>query len=249
MNFQIGDVVRLKSGGPEMTIMSSHAKVNGDWVCRWFDFRGSESFDHFHPSTIDLVHHATPPAPEPPSVCPECEGRGGWRNDEEDVWEDCYTCRGKTKESQLEPPKAPWSDLINRMQRKLAVATKLYAKARKITIEEATDNISDAVDINETDDFKPAPEPQPEPIGRTPGKWETSGPEVLGDDGQHIATCWNNDRITPEESEANAAWISQIPEIDPLLNRMASTTTWTIYDIDLWRKEINAILDAAKGVE
>ncbi|WP_121812778.1 YodC family protein [Mucilaginibacter kameinonensis] len=29
-----GDVVQLKSGGPEMTVDSYH--INGGWTCKWF---------------------------------------------------------------------------------------------------------------------------------------------------------------------------------------------------------------------
>ena len=31
--FQIGDVVQLKSGGPTMTVVGEH---QGDLLCRWF---------------------------------------------------------------------------------------------------------------------------------------------------------------------------------------------------------------------
>jgi uncharacterized protein YodC (DUF2158 family) len=33
MEIQIGDVVRLKSGGPKMTVLGGSG---GHWVCQWF---------------------------------------------------------------------------------------------------------------------------------------------------------------------------------------------------------------------
>jgi uncharacterized protein YodC (DUF2158 family) len=34
MAIEIGSVVRLKSGGPSMTVVSLH---QGHWLCTWFD--------------------------------------------------------------------------------------------------------------------------------------------------------------------------------------------------------------------
>jgi uncharacterized protein YodC (DUF2158 family) len=37
MEMKIGDVVRLKSGGPRMTILGGN---NKHWVCQWFNNAG-----------------------------------------------------------------------------------------------------------------------------------------------------------------------------------------------------------------
>ena len=51
--FKVGEVVMLKSGGPEMTIQE--AEANHDWVkCTWF--HDSKRYnDHFHQDTVELV--------------------------------------------------------------------------------------------------------------------------------------------------------------------------------------------------
>ncbi len=39
--------------------------------------------------------------------------------------------------------------------------------------------------------------------------WETSHPEIVSSESQdHVATCWNHDKIDPDESEQNAALIA-----------------------------------------
>jgi uncharacterized protein YodC (DUF2158 family) len=35
--FKAGDTVRLKSGGPTMTIVRQHEALVGNWSCQWFD--------------------------------------------------------------------------------------------------------------------------------------------------------------------------------------------------------------------
>lgn len=69
MDFKIGDVVQLKSGGPEMTInkiigvntekMEDFAYKNsghkdGDIVCQWF-YNNKLETAIFKPETLDLV--------------------------------------------------------------------------------------------------------------------------------------------------------------------------------------------------
>jgi len=57
-NFQIGDTVRLKSGGPLMTIQSIgdfslSGGPNLGLLCIWFD--GSQRFEKvFHPNTVEV---------------------------------------------------------------------------------------------------------------------------------------------------------------------------------------------------
>lgn len=43
-NFQAGDRVQLKSGGPVMTIDSSN---EGSWWCVWFDSKGEQKGGSF----------------------------------------------------------------------------------------------------------------------------------------------------------------------------------------------------------
>ncbi|WP_434664360.1 YodC family protein [Aeromonas sp. NJAU223] len=51
--FQIGDQVRLKSGGPVMTV-SGTVTTQGTYQCRWFDTsHAAASFaEYFHPDTL-----------------------------------------------------------------------------------------------------------------------------------------------------------------------------------------------------
>jgi uncharacterized protein YodC (DUF2158 family) len=48
--FKVGDVVRLKSGGPAMTV--SFKNVDGDWVCVWFDKDGKKQASSFTPECL-----------------------------------------------------------------------------------------------------------------------------------------------------------------------------------------------------
>lgn len=69
MEFKIGDVVQLKSGGPEMTVQdilgvttskdhtfayitAGHSK--GDLICKWFSGSNLES-GIFKPETVDKI--------------------------------------------------------------------------------------------------------------------------------------------------------------------------------------------------
>jgi uncharacterized protein YodC (DUF2158 family) len=49
--FKIGDVVRLKSGGPNMTVTSQ--ENNGDLVCKWLDSGGKLSMHSFPAAALD----------------------------------------------------------------------------------------------------------------------------------------------------------------------------------------------------
>ena len=61
---KIGSVVRLKSGGPKMTVhafeadfdFSPEQKMNG-CICQWFE-RDTLREGTFHPDTIELVDQA-----------------------------------------------------------------------------------------------------------------------------------------------------------------------------------------------
>ena len=51
--FQVGDVVTLKSGGPEMTVQEVYN--NDDWCkCTWF-LDGKRYNDSFREATIELA--------------------------------------------------------------------------------------------------------------------------------------------------------------------------------------------------
>jgi uncharacterized protein YodC (DUF2158 family) len=52
MNFQTGDVVRLKSGGPNMTVNT----VKGDEIwCQWFDKDQKPQQTYFKPNTLEKI--------------------------------------------------------------------------------------------------------------------------------------------------------------------------------------------------
>lgn len=52
-SFKTGDVVRLKSGGPSMTVTSQDN--NGELVCKWLDSSGKLSMHSFPPAALDSV--------------------------------------------------------------------------------------------------------------------------------------------------------------------------------------------------
>jgi uncharacterized protein YodC (DUF2158 family) len=50
-----GDVVRLKSGGPKMTVgMTGGATAEGSIECVWYDVVGKLNRDWFHAETLDV---------------------------------------------------------------------------------------------------------------------------------------------------------------------------------------------------
>lgn len=54
--FEIGQIVRLKSGGPKMTIKRNEG--NGEeeqvWACQWFDRNGKLHNDSFPEDMLDI---------------------------------------------------------------------------------------------------------------------------------------------------------------------------------------------------
>jgi uncharacterized protein YodC (DUF2158 family) len=61
--FKKGDVVRLKSGGPNMTIQDTAAMGLG-LICQWFD--GNKVIrDHFNPESLKLVDEKDPESSGP----------------------------------------------------------------------------------------------------------------------------------------------------------------------------------------
>ncbi len=52
MDFSSGDVVRLKSGGPRMTIVNFDTK-NGCYRCTWFEKDNERKYGCFEPEIIE----------------------------------------------------------------------------------------------------------------------------------------------------------------------------------------------------
>jgi len=50
--FEIGQIVRLKSGGPKMTIKATDGK--DIWACQWFDRNGKLHSDSFPEDMLDI---------------------------------------------------------------------------------------------------------------------------------------------------------------------------------------------------
>lgn len=57
--FAIGDIVKLKSGGPEMTVQSLPDAPGRSYRCQWFAGKKLE-FGSFPPDSLELVDNATP---------------------------------------------------------------------------------------------------------------------------------------------------------------------------------------------
>jgi uncharacterized protein YodC (DUF2158 family) len=51
--FEVGDVVRLKSGGPLMTVQQ--ATYADNIVCTWFGENNKRMSEGFHPRTLKMV--------------------------------------------------------------------------------------------------------------------------------------------------------------------------------------------------
>ena len=57
--FNVGDVVQLKSGGPRMTVVDrSH---DGDLICQWFDQKEEQQRGVFPPASVGAPE--SPPGP------------------------------------------------------------------------------------------------------------------------------------------------------------------------------------------
>jgi uncharacterized protein YodC (DUF2158 family) len=53
--FNLGDLVQLKSGGPAMTVV----EFNGyDYICRWFTASRNEIIELLHPATLKRAEEA-----------------------------------------------------------------------------------------------------------------------------------------------------------------------------------------------
>jgi uncharacterized protein YodC (DUF2158 family) len=58
MKFTVGDVVRLKSGGPTMTVQS--AQYADEVVCTWFGEKNKREFSPFHQDTLEKFEPGSP---------------------------------------------------------------------------------------------------------------------------------------------------------------------------------------------
>jgi len=52
--FETGDVVRLKSGGPKMTVQEITQDEDEYIECIWFE-EGNKMMDTFHPDTLEKI--------------------------------------------------------------------------------------------------------------------------------------------------------------------------------------------------
>jgi len=52
MPIQIGDVVRLKSGGPKMTVQE---RYEDEWLCKWFDSKNETCCEPFVEALLESV--------------------------------------------------------------------------------------------------------------------------------------------------------------------------------------------------
>jgi uncharacterized protein YodC (DUF2158 family) len=58
-DYAIGDIVRLKSGGPDMTVIEPNMLCGiTDVNCRWFDNNGEWHKEQFHPDELVAVEGA-----------------------------------------------------------------------------------------------------------------------------------------------------------------------------------------------
>lgn len=57
-DFQLGDIVRLKSGGPEMVIKDHSGQGEDIFICRWFSEKTNE--ETFNVNEIEKVKRGMP---------------------------------------------------------------------------------------------------------------------------------------------------------------------------------------------
>lgn len=58
INFKVGDVVQLKSGGPRMTI--TYVTERGTFECSWFNDAGKRSHTTLRAETLNKIEDPTP---------------------------------------------------------------------------------------------------------------------------------------------------------------------------------------------
>ena len=61
MNLQVGEIVRLKSGGPAMTVVATGARAEPGVVeCAWFDRDNAYAAASFPPRALERVNLEQP---------------------------------------------------------------------------------------------------------------------------------------------------------------------------------------------
>jgi uncharacterized protein YodC (DUF2158 family) len=58
ISFKVGDIVQLKSGGPEMTVRTTPTTHNDHYNCQWFAGKKLES-GHFPADSLQQVKPAS----------------------------------------------------------------------------------------------------------------------------------------------------------------------------------------------
>lgn len=53
-SFAVGDIVKLKSGGPEMTVRAVSTELNKNYTCQWFAGKKLEQ-GHFPCDSLESV--------------------------------------------------------------------------------------------------------------------------------------------------------------------------------------------------
>lgn len=102
----VGDVVRLKSGGPHTTV--KNFTPNGLTDCSWFDAGGQYHQTKIPTACLEPVRKEASQEADPyaeqsePEVCPICKGRCGIYDPEPDSFTPCAACGGTGEEWQWE---------------------------------------------------------------------------------------------------------------------------------------------------
>ena len=52
MTIEIGNVVKLKSGGPPMTVLS---RYQNQWICEWFNAKNERVSDAFAETSLQVI--------------------------------------------------------------------------------------------------------------------------------------------------------------------------------------------------
>jgi uncharacterized protein YodC (DUF2158 family) len=54
-NFEVGDVVRLKHGGPHMTVVYINTYATGHVTAKWFDYKDHLYTGEFDSNSLKLI--------------------------------------------------------------------------------------------------------------------------------------------------------------------------------------------------
>ncbi len=71
------------------------------------------------------------------------------------------------------------------------------------------------------------------------------GPEVMAEDYfAHLATCWNNDKVSPEEAEEHARIFAAAPD---LLAALEEVDAWVEKMPEAMRQRVRLAIGKARG--